>query len=186
MKKRKFADGGETTEMAPSAKPEGGGFDEGTYARARRFVESGGKKEETKTAVKKARKVEVDPTAGEAKDKAAQRAADMMDSTPAPMPAPKAAERASNSSSRFPSGAGTSPKDDTSKSLSERIKESRERARTSSTGTDTRSVSERIKGALGFSKGGATKKYASGGMVGSASRRADGIATKGKTKCRIC
>ena len=76
MKRRKFADGGETTEMRPSAKPEGGRFDEDTYSRARRFVESGGKKEETKTAVKKARKVEVDPTAGEAKDKAAQRAAD--------------------------------------------------------------------------------------------------------------
>jgi hypothetical protein len=79
MKKRKFADGGETTEMMPSAKPEGGRFDEDTYSRARRFVEGQGKKEETKTAVKKARKVEVDPTAGEAKEgKAAQRAADMM------------------------------------------------------------------------------------------------------------
>ena len=29
-------------------------------------------------------------------------------------------------------------------------------------------------------------KYASGGMVGSASKRADGIATKGKTRCKIC
>jgi hypothetical protein len=37
----------------------------------------------------------------------------------------------------------------------------------------------------GMKKGGTVKKYASGGMVGSASRRADGIATKGKTKCRI-
>jgi hypothetical protein len=183
MKRRKFADGGETTEMMPSAKPEGGRFDEDTYSRARRFVESGGKKEETKSAVKKARKVEIDPTAGEAKDKASQRAADMMDS--APTPAPKATERASDTSTRFPMGAKSAPKDDTSKSLSERIKESRERARTSSTGTDTRSVSERIRGALGFSKGGKTKKYAEGGMVGSASRRADGIATKGKTKCRI-
>jgi len=62
MKKRKFADGGETTEMMPSAKPEGGRFDEDTYSRARRFVESGGKKEEDKTSVKKARKVEVEPS----------------------------------------------------------------------------------------------------------------------------
>jgi hypothetical protein len=183
MKRRKFADGGETTEMMPSAKPEGGRFDEDTYSRARRFVESGGKKEETKTAVKRARKVETDPTAGEAKDKAAQRAADMMDSTPAPVA--KAVARTSDTSARFPSGAKPILKDDTAKSLSERIKDSRERARTSSTGTDTRSVSERIRGALGFSKGGATKKYAAGGSVGSASRRADGIATKGKTKCRI-
>lgn len=65
MKKRKFADGGETTEMMPSAKPEGGRFDKDTYARARRFVESGGEKEETKTAVKKARKVETKPSASD-------------------------------------------------------------------------------------------------------------------------
>jgi hypothetical protein len=38
---------------------------------------------------------------------------------------------------------------------------------------------------LDYKKGGSVKKYAEGGMVGSASRRADGIATKGKTKCRI-
>jgi hypothetical protein len=35
-------------------------------------------------------------------------------------------------------------------------------------------------------KGGAVKKYASGGSVGSASKRADGIAQRGKTKGRIC
>jgi len=35
-------------------------------------------------------------------------------------------------------------------------------------------------------RGGAVKKYASGGMVSSASRRADGIATKGKTRGRMC
>ncbi len=35
-------------------------------------------------------------------------------------------------------------------------------------------------------RGGMVKKYASGGMVSSASRRADGIATKGKTRCKIC
>jgi hypothetical protein len=35
-------------------------------------------------------------------------------------------------------------------------------------------------------KGGAVKKMASGGSVSSASRRADGIATKGKTRGRIC
>jgi hypothetical protein len=41
-------------------------------------------------------------------------------------------------------------------------------------------------GAVGFKRGGKTKKYASGGMVSSASKRADGIATKGKTRCKIC
>jgi len=35
-------------------------------------------------------------------------------------------------------------------------------------------------------KGGKVKKYASGGSVSSASKRADGIAQRGKTKVRIC
>jgi len=156
MKKRKFADGGETTEMMPSAKPEGGRFDEDTYSRARRFVESGGNKESTSTAVKKARKVESAP---------APKA-----SAPTPTPKTEPAPQRIEVVGKKPS------KDDTSMSLSERMKASRERARTGGSGTDTRSVSERIKGALGFSKG---------GSVGSASRRADGIAAKGKTKCRI-
>ena len=40
-----------------------------------------------------------------------------------------------------------------------------------------------------FKRGGkvkpAVKKMASGGMVSSASKRADGIATKGKTRCKM-
>jgi hypothetical protein len=39
---------------------------------------------------------------------------------------------------------------------------------------------------MSFRKGGKVKKYASGGMVSGASKRADGIATKGKTRCKIC
>jgi len=38
----------------------------------------------------------------------------------------------------------------------------------------------------GMKKGGSVKKYASGGMTSSASRRADGIATKGKTRGKMC
>jgi hypothetical protein len=38
----------------------------------------------------------------------------------------------------------------------------------------------------GMKRGGSVKKYASGGMVSSASKRADGIATKGKTRGKIC
>jgi hypothetical protein len=38
----------------------------------------------------------------------------------------------------------------------------------------------------GMNKGGSVKKYASGGSVSSASKRADGIAQRGKTKGRIC
>lgn len=38
----------------------------------------------------------------------------------------------------------------------------------------------------GMKKGGAVKKMASGGMASSASKRADGIAQKGKTRGKIC
>jgi len=38
----------------------------------------------------------------------------------------------------------------------------------------------------GMKKGGSVNKYSSGGMTSSASRRADGIATKGKTRGKIC
>ena len=37
-----------------------------------------------------------------------------------------------------------------------------------------------------YKKGGAVKGYASGGSVSSASKRADGIATKGKTRGKMC
>jgi hypothetical protein len=37
-----------------------------------------------------------------------------------------------------------------------------------------------------YKKGGAVKKMSSGGSVGSASKRADGIAVKGKTRGKIC
>ena len=52
--------------------------------------------------------------------------------------------------------------------------------------TDNRPVNQRIKEALGMKKGGSVKKMASGGSVSSASRRADGIATKGKTRGKMC
>jgi hypothetical protein len=73
--------------------------------------------------------------------------------------------------------------DETKLSLSDRIKLSRERARSGSGQTDTRSVNERF---ASLKKGGAVKKMASGGMTSSASKRADGIATKGKTRGRMC
>jgi len=40
-------------------------------------------------------------------------------------------------------------------------------------------------GAIGYKKGGAIKKMASGGMTSSASNRGDGIASKGKTRCKM-
>ena len=48
-----------------------------------------------------------------------------------------------------------------------------------------RAVSE-DEAAATYKKGGVMKKYAAGGSVSSASSRADGIATKGKTRGRIC
>jgi len=78
------------------------------------------------------------------------------------------------------------PVDETTLPLSERIKLSRERMSRGSGPSDTRSVNDRIKAAFGFKKGGAVKKMASGGSVSSASRRADGIATKGKTRGKMC
>ena len=41
-------------------------------------------------------------------------------------------------------------------------------------------------GADTYKRGGAVKKMASGGMTSSASKRADGIATKGKTRGKMC
>lgn len=43
-----------------------------------------------------------------------------------------------------------------------------------------------LKGRGVFKHGGGVKRYASGGSVSSASKRADGIATKGKTRGKIC
>jgi hypothetical protein len=48
------------------------------------------------------------------------------------------------------------------------------------------SLEKWLKRGYEMKKGGAVKKYASGGSVSSASSRADGIASKGKTRGRIC
>jgi hypothetical protein len=103
-----------------------------------------------------------DPTAGEARDKAMPKAA------PAPAPASKA-----------------SPVDETKLSANERTKRSIEKnlsgARSGSGPTDTRSVNERIRSGLRSAFG-----MKNGGMTSSASKRADGIATKGKTRGKMC
>jgi len=68
----------------------------------------------------------------------------------------------------------SSAPDVTKMSVSERMKASRENARSGVGTTDTRSVSQRLRSAFGMAKG------------GTASSRADGIAQKGKTKGRMC
>jgi len=65
--------------------------------------------------------------------------------------------------------------DKTKMSVSERAKANRESARSGSSTTDRRSVNERIRSAMGMKNGGMT-----------ASKRADGIAVKGKTRGKIC
>jgi len=252
--------------MKPSDKPEGGRFDEDTYARARRFVESGGKKEETKTAVKKARKVEVDSTTDEAKDKAADVASDApakrstgraeipIDPNGPKAPASTgentsgpsnlsrilsaggagvgalgtaAALRTAGHADRVASrvakaidaakvgGKSTTPIVQAAKSAEKfSPKQQMEAAESTMRGAANRAAvrakrSEAEAGApkgssfkdsparpkkasyaddidVEYKKGGSVKKYASGGSVSSASRRADGIATKGKTNCKIC
>ena len=103
---------------------------------------------------------------------------------PKAAPKPKAAAKPAAKSESAPA-AKTSPVDETKLSLTERMKLSRDRARSGST-TDTRSVSQRLRSAFGMRKGGETKKMASGGMTSSASKRADGIAVKGKTRGKMC
>ena len=113
-------------------------------------------------------------------------------------PAPKAAAKETPKAAPETAKA---PVDKTKMSLAERAKLSRESARSGSGATDTRSVGERIRAAfagknrggnsvdfggsgLGMKKGGEVKKMASGGMT--ASKRADGIASRGKTRGKMC
>jgi hypothetical protein len=104
-----------------------------------------------------------------------------------PKPMRKSAPKASAKSESRKAAAET---DETKMSLAERAKMSRERARAGSGATDMRPVGERIRSAMaGKDRGGNTVDFAGSGMgmkrggsVSSASRRADGIATKGKTK----
>jgi hypothetical protein len=90
-----------------------------------------------------------------------------------PKPAPKAESKPAPKAEPKPAAKAAASNDVTKMSVADRAKASREKARAGSGTTDTRSVGERLKSAFGMK---------SGGSVGSASRRADGIATKGKTR----
>jgi hypothetical protein len=105
-------------------------------------------------------------------------------------PAPKAASKPAAKAESKPAPKAAASDDVTKMSLAERAKRSRENARSGSGTTDTRSVGERLRSAFaGKNRGGNSVDFGgtglgmkSGGSVGSASRRGDGIATKGKTK----
>jgi hypothetical protein len=107
--------------------------------------------------------VEATPQKAAAKSKAAAKPAPKAAAKEAPKEAPKAAAK-------------EAPVDVTKLSVAERRKLSRENPSVSGP-TDTRSVNQRLRAAFGFSKG---------GSVGSASKRADGIAQRGKTRGTMC
>jgi hypothetical protein len=111
----------------------------------------------------------------------------------APKPAAKAAPKLIDPSNirsgrRSDEESQMAPADKTKMSVSERAKASRESARAGSGTTDRRSVGERLKSAFGMKSGGSVKPSKMGGVktakpsFGSASSRADGIASKGKTR----
>jgi hypothetical protein len=97
---------------------------------------------------------------------------------PAAKPATKPAARDTGSDvdRMAKRGKPAAPVDVTKLSVAERRKMGRDNPSVGGP-TDRRSVGERLKSAFGMK---------SGGSVGSASRRADGIATKGKTRGRMC
>jgi len=103
---------------------------------------------------------------------------------PKATPKPKAAAKPAAKAESAPAPKAA-PVDVTKLSVAERRKLSRENPSVSGP-TDTRSVSQRLRAAFGMKKGGETKKMASGGMTSSASKRADGIAVKGKTRGKMC
>ena len=104
----------------------------------------------------------------------------------------KSAEMPSGSPGRGKSA--EMPADVSKMSLADRAKRNREMARSGDSTTDTRSVGERLRSAFaGKNRGGNSVDFGgtglgmkSGGSVSSASRRADGIATKGKTRGKMC
>jgi hypothetical protein len=104
----------------------------------------------------------------------------------------KSAEMPSGSPGRGKSA--EMPADVTKMSVADRAKRNREMARSGDSTTDRRSVGERLRSAFaGKNRGGNSVDFGgsglgmkSGGSVSSASRRADGIATKGKTRGKMC
>jgi len=101
---------------------------------------------------------------------------------PAAKPAAKSYTSDYSNEGRYKS-TGVSPKassstDASQMSVNDRIKSTRERLGSGKgSETDYRPINERFKSLFGMKKG---------GVVSSASRRADGIATKGKTRGKVC
>jgi outer membrane biosynthesis protein TonB len=140
--------------------------------------EYGGEIDAMEEANKRTERTLTNPNAkefGDAGTSETSRATPKAASKPAPKAVPKpAAKVESKPAAKVESKPApkAAPVDVTKLSVAERRKLSRENPSVGGP-TDTRSVGERLKSAFGMK---------SGGSVGSASRRGDGIATKGKTK----
>jgi len=123
------------------------------------------------------RKERTDPTAGEAKDKAAQTAADAID--PGADDGGESNVRRQNAEIRLRTG--LSPREYVSSGKAEIDRQDDKAANIRNTMSrvtpENKDVSD-----MTFKKGGKVKKMASGGSVSSASKRADGCAQRGKTR----
>ena len=107
--------------------------------------------------------------------KAKPKAASKAKPKPAAKSEPKLIDSANIRSGRREFEESQMPSSDKTKmSVSERAKANRERARSGSGSTDKRSVNERLRSAFGMKSG------------GSASSRGDGIASRGKTRGKMC
>ena len=106
---------------------------------------------------------------------AGERNTETVKAAPKPAAKPKAAAKpAAKPAAKAEPAPKAASTDVTKMSLAERAKASRDKARTGSGTTDTRSVSQRLRSAFGMKNGGMT-----------ASKRADGIASRGKTNCKM-
>ena len=107
--------------------------------------------------------------------KAKPKAASKAKPKPAAKSEPKLIDSANIRSGRREFEESQMPSSDKTKmSVSERAKANRESARSGSGSTDRRSVNERLRSAFGMKSG------------GSASSRGDGIASRGKTRGKMC
>lgn len=183
-------------------------IDDDTRARARKFVESNttaaakprvvGKKELADSGLSlrdflnkerglTRRKDKSDPTAGEAKDRAAQEAADSIDpgndggKAEVDRQNAEIAKMGMTPAQYLRSGKAEIDRQD-ARARKEKDMGAYRPRRASGTNTtpENKDVSD-----MTFKRGGKVKAYAAGGSV-SASRRGDGIATKGKTRGRMC
>jgi len=124
------------------------------------------------------RKERTDPTAGEAKDKAAQTAADAID--PGADDGGESNVRRQNAEIR--SRTGLSPREYVSSGKAEIDRQDDKAAKIRNTVSRVTPENKDELSDMTFKKGGAVKKMASGGSVSSASKRADGCAQRGKTR----